>query len=142
LNNVPNVASYDMVVHPRDLDLVIGTHGRSIWVMDVEPLHAVSKRINEGITAIQPEDIRFSSRWGTQSTPYREAFTPSSNFMYFVSNKNGDNIQITIKDTEGKLLHSTKVDSDYGFNVYDWDLITKKSKDGKNEFIQKGISFV
>ncbi|HAW82084.1 MAG TPA: hypothetical protein DCX27_21695, partial [Balneola sp.] len=38
LNQLPNVASYDMVVHPRELELVIGTHGRSIWVMDVKPL--------------------------------------------------------------------------------------------------------
>ena len=29
LNNIPNVASYDMVVHPRDLELVVATHGRS-----------------------------------------------------------------------------------------------------------------
>lgn len=138
LNNVPNVASYDMVVHPRDLDLVIGTHGRSIWVMDVEPLHTVSERLNEKITGITPEDIRSSNRWGTKFSPYREAFTPSSDFMYFVSDKNGASVQITVKDSENNTIHTANVKSDYGFNVYNWDLITKKGKNGKNEYIQKG----
>ena len=28
---MPTVAVYDLVVHPRDNDLILGTHGRSIW---------------------------------------------------------------------------------------------------------------
>lgn len=32
--NLPTVAVYDMVLHPRDYDLVVGTHGRSIWILD------------------------------------------------------------------------------------------------------------
>lgn len=138
LNTVPNVASYDMVVHPRDLDLVIGTHGRSIWVMDVEPLHTVSDRLNEDITGIQPADIRSSSRWGSQFSPYRDAFLPSVDLMYFVSDKNGGNVEITILDKEDKKVYSTKVKSTYGFNVFNWDLITKKGKNGNYTYISKG----
>ncbi len=33
-NNLPTVAIHDMVVHPRENDLVIGTHGRGIWILD------------------------------------------------------------------------------------------------------------
>jgi len=33
-NNLPTVAVHDIVVHPRDNDLVIGTHGRGIWILD------------------------------------------------------------------------------------------------------------
>jgi photosystem II stability/assembly factor-like uncharacterized protein len=31
---LPTVAVHDLVVHPRDFDLVAGTHGRSIWIAD------------------------------------------------------------------------------------------------------------
>lgn len=34
LPNVPRTAYDDMVVHPREKDLVMGTHGRSIWILD------------------------------------------------------------------------------------------------------------
>jgi len=35
----PNVPVHDMVVHPRDNDLVVATHGRGIWIIDdITPL--------------------------------------------------------------------------------------------------------
>jgi len=30
----PNVAVYDLVIHPRDGDLIAGTHGRAVWILD------------------------------------------------------------------------------------------------------------
>ena len=34
LKNLPNVAVHDIVVHPRENDLILATHGRSIWIFD------------------------------------------------------------------------------------------------------------
>jgi photosystem II stability/assembly factor-like uncharacterized protein len=39
-SGLPAAAVYDMVVHPRDGELVAGTHGRSIFVLDVKPIRA------------------------------------------------------------------------------------------------------
>jgi photosystem II stability/assembly factor-like uncharacterized protein len=36
--NLPTTPVYDLVVHPRDGELVAGTHGRSIYVMDIKPI--------------------------------------------------------------------------------------------------------
>ena len=33
-SGLPTVAVYDVVIHPRDRDVVIGTHGRGIYVLD------------------------------------------------------------------------------------------------------------
>jgi photosystem II stability/assembly factor-like uncharacterized protein len=35
-NNLPTTPVHDLVVHPRDHELVIGTHGRSVFVLDVK----------------------------------------------------------------------------------------------------------
>lgn len=32
--NLPSTSYDDMVIHPREKDLVMGTHGRSIWILD------------------------------------------------------------------------------------------------------------
>lgn len=32
--NMPTVAFHDLLIHPRDNDLIAATHGRGIWVMD------------------------------------------------------------------------------------------------------------
>ena len=34
MNGVPNVPVYDLLIHPRDRDLIIATHGRSLWIAD------------------------------------------------------------------------------------------------------------
>ena len=42
-NNLPTVPVDDIVIHPRDNDLVLGTHGRGIWIMhDITPLEEMS----------------------------------------------------------------------------------------------------
>lgn len=33
-SNMPTLAFNDFVVHPRDGDLVLGTHGRGVWILD------------------------------------------------------------------------------------------------------------
>ncbi|MFC2118312.1 hypothetical protein ACFLSY_06700, partial [Bacteroidota bacterium] len=37
-NNLPTTPVYDLVIHPRDNKIVIGTHGRSTFVMDISSI--------------------------------------------------------------------------------------------------------
>lgn len=46
--NLPTTPVYDLVVHPRDGELVIGTHGRSIFVADVS---AIRELAGNGVSA-------------------------------------------------------------------------------------------
>ncbi|HQR67949.1 MAG TPA: sialidase, partial [Thermoanaerobaculia bacterium] len=42
----PSVAVRDLLVHPRENDLVIGTHGRGIWIVDdITPLRALTPEL-------------------------------------------------------------------------------------------------
>ncbi|MFQ5603337.1 MAG: hypothetical protein ACE5HS_08730 [bacterium] len=46
MNNMPTVAFHDLVIHPRDGDLVAGTHGRSIWILDdITPLQQLTEEV-------------------------------------------------------------------------------------------------
>ncbi len=45
-NNLPTVPVDDIIVHPRENDLVVGTHGRSIWILpDITPLERLSNEV-------------------------------------------------------------------------------------------------
>jgi len=45
-NNLPTVPVDDIVVHPRENDLVLGTHGRGIWILDdITPLEEMTEDI-------------------------------------------------------------------------------------------------
>lgn len=137
LTTMPNVASYDMIVHPRDLELVIATHGRSMYVMDVKPLHQVAERMDERITAIKPESVRYSNRWGYQPVQYRDAFMPEVTWMYFLSD-DAKAQKVTVEVIhDGDTVHSMNTTGDQGFNAVTWDLVTGQTDKGP-EFLQKG----
>ena len=42
--NLPAAYVHDLVIHPRDNVMVIATHGRGMWVLDVEPINKKSTR--------------------------------------------------------------------------------------------------
>jgi len=40
-NNMPNIPVTDMVIHPRENELVVATYGRSFWIADISPLQEI-----------------------------------------------------------------------------------------------------
>jgi photosystem II stability/assembly factor-like uncharacterized protein len=44
-NNLPTVPVYDLQIHPRDRELIAGTHGRAIHILDVGPLQQLSSEV-------------------------------------------------------------------------------------------------
>ena len=42
-NNLPNTFVHDLIVHPRDDVLVIATHGRGMYAMDVRPIREAAQ---------------------------------------------------------------------------------------------------
>ncbi len=41
---LPTIPIYDLVVHPRDGELIIGTHGRSVFVADISPVRRLASQ--------------------------------------------------------------------------------------------------
>ncbi len=43
MQGLPTVRIDDIIIHPRDRDLIVGTHGRSIWIVDdISPLEQMT----------------------------------------------------------------------------------------------------
>ncbi|MDP3909269.1 MAG: hypothetical protein Q8Q14_02670 [Gemmatimonadales bacterium] len=42
MTNLPTVPVHDLKIHPRDRELIAGTHGRSIWIVDIAPLQQLN----------------------------------------------------------------------------------------------------
>ncbi len=64
----PSVAVRDLQIHPRENDLVIGTHGRGIWIVDdLSPLRALTPEVlvkNAAFLPGRPVQQRMSSQGG------------------------------------------------------------------------------
>ncbi len=57
-NNMPNVGVHDLVIHPRENDLVVGTNGRGFFIADISPLQEYTPDVaarDVYLFAIEPE---------------------------------------------------------------------------------------
>ena len=69
LKNKPNVAVHDIVVHPRENDLIVATHGRSIWILDdATPVQQLDAQLLERPAHLFP--VRPALRFATRFSRY------------------------------------------------------------------------
>lgn len=115
-----NAAVHDLVVHPEANDLVIGTHGRSIYRADISALQNYSKVGSNAITIFDIEPIRSSPRWGRSFGAFFSLPDPSKTITFYSSAKATQGVNILSEG--GALLNSIEVKADKGFNYADYDL--------------------
>ncbi len=68
-NNLPTTPIYDLKIHPRENELIIGTHGRGIWIADITPFQHLTQPVQAQPAALIP--IQPTVQWATGLTPFR-----------------------------------------------------------------------
>ena len=118
---LPNVAVHDIVIQTNANDLLLGTHGRSIYKTNIENLQEYSKGIVKKNTMVfSIENVRHSSRWGSSFGSWSKPFTPSTSISFYTNSSGSKTIKI-LSDKNSE-LNEIKVNADKGFNSADYDL--------------------
>jgi len=132
LKNMPNVSVHDIVVHPRDNDLIVATHGRSIWIFDdATPIQRMTSAIANSNTHLFP--VRPGLRFASFFTRYGigdKVFTgPNPSYgaliTYYLKDKPDDKatFKIQILDKAGKLIQElNRPSKEKGMNRVAWNL--------------------
>lgn len=142
-NNMPNVTVRDLVIHPRDNDLVAGTHGRGIWIMDdITALQQITP------DAADKDVVLFDNKVGTiwenisrggqrghdwfagknpptientGSLP-RAGFKSNVFLSYYLKNDVDTPIKLEISDLSGENKFTDEFTSSKGIHKYKWNL--------------------
>lgn len=136
---MPQVPVHDLAVQSRDKNLVVGTHGRSIYVTDIKYIEKLTpKLLAENVHLFPVEDINFDKNWGNKGYTWGEPDVPSLQFVYFTGS-NGKAV-ITILTDDDKELKTISISSDHGLNFFDYDLTIDSGKvNFYKEFINSKI---
>ena len=126
--NLPAVAVHDMVVQEQTNDLLIGTHGRSIYLANVAALQKMNPNVmNRPITLFDVKKVKQSTRWGSSRSKWMQPFEPKTTIKFFSNTKSKHEIEI--KSEKNSILNSIEVEANKGFNYIDYDLtITEKGR--------------
>lgn len=132
LKNLPNVAVHDILVHPRENDLILATHGRSIWIFDdATVIQQFTPQIldsNAYLFSVRPA-LRFSSRfsrYGIGDKVFTGPNPPGGALItYYLKEKLDEKatFKIQIFDRDGKLVEDLERPSrEKGLNRIAWNL--------------------
>jgi hypothetical protein len=120
----------DIHTHPRELDLVIGTHGRSAYVLD--GVHVFEqwtpKALTDTLTAFAPRAAWAWHRrpisgyfgtdeWSAKNPPF------GAWFDYFLPREVEGGVSVAVEDSTGKTVRTLQGPGEPGFHRVVWDLV-------------------
>jgi photosystem II stability/assembly factor-like uncharacterized protein len=139
--NMPTNAVHDMVIHPREYDLVLGTHGRGAFIADVSWMNELT-----AANLAKPQHLfatRKKVRWvntGENHSPYTNFRGPSepNGIMIRYHLKDIPQGDVSIKIMRGELeVFSMKGTKNKGLNEMLWSMqqrTRERTEQEKNQF--------
>jgi len=131
MNGLPTVRIDDILVHPRDNDLVVGTHGRSIYIVD--DITALQQMTGDAARAdVRLFDVRSAVLWKNDTTlgrtnggsrRYRAENPPDGTAIsYLLGRAVSGDVTLTITDPSGESVRALKGPAEAGLHRVQWDL--------------------
>jgi photosystem II stability/assembly factor-like uncharacterized protein len=129
--NLPTVPVDDIEIHPRENDLILGTHGRSIWILDdIAPLAQLDEKVLASDLHLFP--IRraiawriYPNKWFSGQQIFIGANPPYGALVdFYLKSKPSEKekVKIAVLDKDGKTVRDMDVEANAGINRVNWDL--------------------
>ena len=126
--NLPPVPVYDLVYQERDNALVLGTHGRGIWILDrAEPLAQITPEVLSGSGYLFPiapahyQNIYNGQYWFGAGEFFAPNPPSGAVISYYLPTRASD-VQIAIADSAGRTIRTLRGPAQPGINRTCWDL--------------------
>ena len=133
-NNLPQTAVADLKIHLPTMDLVVATHGRGIYKIDLKPIQKSMnfKDLNSKNHFFEIDTLKrpwFNSNGGE---PLQKSIE-KINFTFWL--KQDQALSISIKDKSNKEIWKINFDGKAGLNTYRWNLVLNKKDSDQPYFV-------
>jgi hypothetical protein len=131
MNNYPTVRTDDILVHPRDNDLIVATHGRSVWIADdITPLQQLTPEVRDQdayLFDVRPAIAYLNDQQHGQQVGGQKVFVgengPRGTFVsYYLKSAASGDVKISIADASGKAVRNIDGTKHAGINRVLWNL--------------------
>ena len=133
MNNYPTVRTDDILIHPRDGDLIAATHGRSIWIADdITPLQQWNAQVaaaDAHLFDVRPavaylSDIRLDVSTGGEKQFEGENPQRGTAIQFHIKAGVAGDAKVTITDLSGRSLCESTMKAAPGIHRVQWTLVT------------------
>ncbi len=119
-NGLPAVAVHDLVIQPQTHDLVVGTHGRSIYIANITILEQVTSPVLlAAFHLFDVENVRLKNNWDQTDGNWEQSLFASTQLNYFTRDAGVTRVRLLYKEKELMTLTDT---SEAGVNIIPFNL--------------------
>lgn len=124
-SGIPNVAVHDLIIQKKAKDLIVGTHGRSIYKTSIALVQQLtSEMLSKSISIFEVSKIKKWDKWGESLGTWGKPFEPKAE-IWFYSNSDSD-VVLQIKNDTKDIIYSKSIKAIKGLNKYEYDLTLNK----------------
>ncbi|MGB5982678.1 MAG: glycosyl hydrolase [Nonlabens sp.] len=122
--DMPPVAVHDLKIQPEANDLLVGTHGRSIYLANLDALDLIENTGND-LAFAKADKIRAYSSYGSKRTWSKNFYEPSVELSFY-SPKAGTVI-MEVLNSDDMTLQTERIEAVKGLNFYDYKATVAQS---------------
>lgn len=146
-NNMPSVAVHFIDLQKQTNDLVMGTHGRGVIIIDdISPLRELNDEVMTKklhFFASKPtvmwEEGGFSDSFGRETQFYGGNPSRAARIKYFLKKRHTfGKMKMEIQDMEGNVISEISPGKAKGINIVDWNYSMKNPKVAKGKTFSFG----
>jgi hypothetical protein len=122
---LPRVPVHDLIIHPRERDLVIGTHGRSVYVMNIAPLEELTDAIlakDAHLFALRNAQAYVPAKVESKSKSYVAPNPPVGAEICYYLKDGTDSVVICITNSDSKEIARLQGPKAAGLQRHHWNL--------------------
>jgi photosystem II stability/assembly factor-like uncharacterized protein len=139
---LPTVAVHEFAQHPTAGEIVVATHGRSLWVLDATPLRQMTaETMAETSYLFEPNKVRYfrtEPRRGTQNRIFTGKNPPSEARIFYFIGKKARKVSLEITDQAGELIRKLEGETGIGLHRATWDLRRPAPEGNRNSYRRRG----
>lgn len=124
---LPTVPVHDLLIHSRDADLVLGTHGRGVYIGDAWPLRHLTEEVQEAGHGLLPVKPAVRWRGGFEGSEYGarrfkgQNPTAGAGIWYLLGDDAPDRVSLEIKNTAGDTIANVRGPGGPGLHRANWN---------------------
>ncbi len=129
---MPTQPVHDMVIHPRENDLVVATHGRGFFITDISPLQELTQDVLSA--DVHLFDIESKIKWvrGTSNASSSSNFSGESEpnaivINYYLKDKVDDKVKVAVYKGN-MLINEISGSSAAGINQVLWNMTVRRER--------------
>jgi photosystem II stability/assembly factor-like uncharacterized protein len=141
LRSVPHCPVHDVVLHPRERELVVATHGRGLYVMDVAPLEELTPKVIAAkahlfrIRPAQPRGVVPATK--PVGRTYVGQNPPNGAVIHYRIGERATRATVEIVSAEGNIISKVEAATTVGLHRLVWNL-KRLTEDGETVPVPAG----